>query len=77
MANDADQVRTHILLVLNQVLTLATMGIYQKGFAALAAKYPDTHKPSPETNSGDFSRSVCKDVQGRHEACRRDYKDTR
>ena len=61
MANDADQVRTHILLVLNQVLTLATMGIYQKGFAALAAKYPDTHKLVqkliPEISAGVYART--------------------
>ena len=44
MAKDADKARTHICLILNQLLDLATMGIYQKGFAAIAAKYPETHK---------------------------------
>ena len=44
MIKNAKDIRTHVAVVMNQVLTLATMGIYQKRFSIISAKSPKTHK---------------------------------
>ena len=44
MINNMDDTRNHLTVVLNQVLNLATMGIYQKRFLEAAAQGPETHK---------------------------------
>ena len=43
MKKDLDDPRTYISVLLNQILTLATMSIYQKGFGEIAAEHAQLH----------------------------------
>lgn len=61
MINNMNDTRNHLTVVLNQVLNLATMGIYQKRFLEAAAQGPETHKLVqiliPEISKAVFSRT--------------------
>lgn len=44
MKNQMDEPRVYLSIVLNQLLTLSTMSIYQKGFGTIAADHAHVHR---------------------------------
>lgn len=58
MKKDISDPRTYLSIVLNQVLTLSTMSIYQKGFAEIAAGDKNIHRIISNLNP-HIKKAVC------------------